>query len=220
MGSSICPKNTPSEPGRAGRPKSQEKRNQILTAASDLFLEHGFTNTSMDLVAAQSGVSKQTVYSHFKNKDKLYTAVIDWKCNEYQLDFGHTQDLGPLPDALKQVATQVVALMHDEKVIAMYRVVIGEARANPHVAELFYDAGPQQSVHALTHYLAKQQTVPLTNEQAREAAIDFFNLLKSEFHMRSILEMPFALNQKQRDHLINSTVRKTLALIHLASEQQ
>ena len=52
----------------AGRPKSQEKQQQILTSAACLFLKQGFSNTSMDLIANEADVSKQTVYSHFKNK--------------------------------------------------------------------------------------------------------------------------------------------------------
>ena len=56
-----------SQTAPVGRPKSMEKRNQILSSASQLFLQDGFTNTTMDNVAKQSGVSKQTVYSHFAN---------------------------------------------------------------------------------------------------------------------------------------------------------
>ena len=64
---------------KAGRPKSDLKRQSILEAAAGLFLEHGFSQTSMDLVANTAGVSKQTVYSHFNNKDALFSAVIELK---------------------------------------------------------------------------------------------------------------------------------------------
>ena len=71
---------------RQGRPKSEEKHNLILHSASCLFIENGFANTSMDNVAKASGVSKQTVYSHFDNKDALFKAAITKKCQSYQLD--------------------------------------------------------------------------------------------------------------------------------------
>ena len=74
------------EPRRQGRPKSEEKRQDILRAASTLFLKEGFANTSMDSVAKASGVSKQTVYSHFSSKDSLFKAAIGSKCRSYQLD--------------------------------------------------------------------------------------------------------------------------------------
>jgi len=54
------------------RGKSDTKRQQILEAASEVFLANGFEGTRMDQVAEHSGVSKQTVYSHFGNKDDLF----------------------------------------------------------------------------------------------------------------------------------------------------
>ncbi|MDP5041225.1 MAG: TetR/AcrR family transcriptional regulator, partial [Paraglaciecola sp.] len=72
--------------GKAGRPKSVQKRKQILVAAGELFLEQGFSGCSMDMVAKHSAVSKQTVYSHFSNKEALFTAVINAKCKYYQLE--------------------------------------------------------------------------------------------------------------------------------------
>lgn len=60
-------------------PRSQRKREQILAAASELFMSQGYM-TSMDLIAEQAGVSKQTVYSHFKTKDDLFDTCIRAKC--------------------------------------------------------------------------------------------------------------------------------------------
>jgi len=76
-------------PGR-GRPKDVTKRNDILLAASDLFLQRGFHGTSMDALAEAAGVSKATVYSHFTDKNVLYQALIQSKVTDYQLD-----DLSP-----------------------------------------------------------------------------------------------------------------------------
>jgi TetR/AcrR family transcriptional repressor of mexJK operon len=184
---------------KAGRPKSLEKRRQILEAASDLFLEQGFSGCSMDMVAKHSTVSKQTVYSHFSNKDALFIAVIDNKCKEYQLDTFHLeQEKANLEEVLDQVGLKIVRLLHDEKVIAMYRVVIGEVSCNPHVAELFYHAGPQHSLKALARCFQMHAEIALSDEAAQKCAISFFNLLKGEFHMRSILGLEFALSEKQK----------------------
>lgn len=184
---------------KAGRPKSLEKRKQILEAASELFLQQGFSGCSMDMVAKNSGVSKQTVYSHFSNKDALFIAVIDNKCAEYQLDTVHLeQKKANLREVLNQVGLQIVRLLHDEKVIAIYRVVIGEVGSNSHVAELFYQAGPQHSLHALARCFQLHSEIPLSDEAAQKCAMTFFNLLKGEFHMRSIFGLEFALNERQK----------------------
>lgn len=47
----------------------------ILTAAENLFLEDGPSRTNMTQVARAAGVSRQSVYAHFENKDALIAAV-------------------------------------------------------------------------------------------------------------------------------------------------
>src|SRR3978361_1733983 len=65
-----------------GRPKDLEKRAAILDAAKRLFPHSGFDGTSMDAIAADAGVSKLTVYSHFTDKETLFVAAILARCEE------------------------------------------------------------------------------------------------------------------------------------------
>jgi TetR/AcrR family transcriptional repressor of mexJK operon len=134
---------------KAGRPKSVEKRKLMLEAASDQFLANGYSGCSMEMVAKQSGVSKQTVYSHFSNKEALFLAVIKDKSAEYQLDDKHLEIEGnSLVQLLRERGLQLVKILHDDRVIAIYRVIIGEVN-NPRAAELFYQAGPKHNVEYL-----------------------------------------------------------------------
>jgi len=170
-----------------------------MSCATDLFLQNGFTNTSMDMVAKEAGVSKQTVYSHFNNKDELYTSVIDAKCRQYRLDATRLEACdASIHDVLMEIANQTISLLQDPEVIAMYTIVIGEANNNPHVAELFYEAGPLQSVETVAQIIHSYVPEKLTEQQARAIATDFFNLLKSDFHMRSMLQLPFSLSEQQQ----------------------
>jgi TetR/AcrR family transcriptional repressor of mexJK operon len=74
--------NNLSAPNGPGRPKDLAKRQAILDAAKTLFLTKGYANTSMDAVATQAGVSKLTVYSHFNDKETLFSAAVVAKCEE------------------------------------------------------------------------------------------------------------------------------------------
>ena len=58
-----------------GRPKDLEKRAAILQAAKQLFTTQGFDGTSMDAIAGLAGVSKLTVYSHYRDKERLFVAA-------------------------------------------------------------------------------------------------------------------------------------------------
>ena len=54
-----------------GRPRSEDARNAVLGAASDLLLEQGLAAVSMDAVAARAGVSKATIYRWWPTKETL-----------------------------------------------------------------------------------------------------------------------------------------------------
>jgi TetR/AcrR family transcriptional repressor of mexJK operon len=205
-----------SKPKMVGRPKSSEKRQQILHHAGELFLQQGYDRTSMDAVAKQSGVSKQTVYSHFQNKDVLYNAVIESKCEEYRIEEAAICiDSNPLDDILFSIAFNFIQLLNDKRVIAMYCVVIGESKNNLHLAQLFYDAGPAHSINLVKNLLIKHPESKLVESDAKELATDFFNLLKGNYHMRSMLGLAYKQDQSELKAYASRVVVKTLKIAEL-----
>ncbi|GGO60435.1 TetR/AcrR family transcriptional regulator [Nonomuraea cavernae] len=58
---------------RRGRPA---KRQLIVDAARRVFLRHGYTDTSIEMIAAEAEASKQTIYNHFEGKEQLFAAVV------------------------------------------------------------------------------------------------------------------------------------------------
>jgi TetR/AcrR family transcriptional regulator len=52
-------------------------REKILASATDIFSELGYQKTSMDMIAANAGISKGALYYFFKNKASLYLAVVE-----------------------------------------------------------------------------------------------------------------------------------------------
>ncbi|MBT1451625.1 TetR/AcrR family transcriptional regulator [Glaciecola sp. XM2] len=198
----------------AGRPKSKKKRAQILESAAEMFLAHGYERTSMDAVAKHSGVSKQTVYSHFKNKEALYSAVIEQKCISYQLQESSVyKDDMSLEEILAGFARKFIQLLTDQHVISMYNVVIGEAQQNLQIAELFHDAGPVHSIGLIQQLLKTHPSSLLNDEDAYAAAVDFFNLLKGDYHMRSLLHLPCEIEQGAIDKLSARTAKTVMMII-------
>ena len=63
---------------RRTRAESQaQTRSQLVKTARQMFLEDGYQPTSLEKVADAAGYSKGAVYSNFRNKDELCTAVLD-----------------------------------------------------------------------------------------------------------------------------------------------
>ena len=55
----------------------QAKRESIIAAAADVFCREGFGGTCIDEIAGRAQVSRQTVYNHYREKEALFTAVVD-----------------------------------------------------------------------------------------------------------------------------------------------
>ncbi len=55
---------------------SERKREVIAQAALTLFASDGYERTSVDAIAAEAGVSKRTVYSHYGDKENLFLSVV------------------------------------------------------------------------------------------------------------------------------------------------
>ena len=60
------------------RPRSIAAHRNVLEAALNLFAERGIDATSMDAIAEASGVSKATIYKHWRDKDKLCLEVLGY----------------------------------------------------------------------------------------------------------------------------------------------
>ena len=62
-----------------GRMKGDERREQILQTAVNLFSQRGFKGTTTKEIALASGVSEAMVFRHFASKDELYGAILHSK---------------------------------------------------------------------------------------------------------------------------------------------
>ena len=60
----------------AVHPRSQDRREKVLTAARGLFLRHGLRATTMEAIAREAGVAKPTLYAHFPDKDAVFLAIL------------------------------------------------------------------------------------------------------------------------------------------------
>ena len=64
---------------RGGRPTlddAKRKSEQLLEAATALFVERGFEGTTMEAVALAAGIGKQAVYQRYPNKEAMFTAIV------------------------------------------------------------------------------------------------------------------------------------------------
>jgi len=63
--------------------KGQETRERIVRAAAELFRLHGYYHTSVDDILRDSGAKKGNFYFHFKTKEEVGYAVLEWFAREF-----------------------------------------------------------------------------------------------------------------------------------------
>lgn len=176
------------KPAGPGRPKDLEKRRAILAAAKRLFLQHGYDGISMDAIAAEAGVSKLTVYSHFTDKDTLFAAAVEASCEEQlpQAVFELGPEAGPIEEVLHAIARRFHALIFSDDALQLHRVMV--AQGNPRLAQLFYAAGPRRSLAALEHLLRHADAAGVLRvPDPPRSAEHFLCLLKGLHHMRMLI---------------------------------
>jgi len=175
-------------PTGPGRPKDLGKRAAILEAAKQLFAKEGFAGVSMDKIAAEAGVSKLTVYSHFGDKEALFAAAIRAKCEEAMPHALFELELkGPLRAQLTAIAKAFFSLVSSEEAISTQRMLIALGDTEDPIKRLFLEAGPQPTLDAFAAFLrARVEAHELDIPDVARAAGQFFSLVKGDQYMNMI----------------------------------
>ncbi|MGW3569779.1 TetR/AcrR family transcriptional regulator [Streptomyces sp. NPDC000941] len=157
--------------GAVGRPAGPQpaKRQAILEAAVAVFLREGYTRASVDVIADEAHVSKQTVYNHFGDKQRLFLAAVENERERVAARF--TPDLTPdLADepknegagaadaetALVSFGHRVLQVLLDERASALRRLVISEVARHPSLRPACADGEPRQLVTYLVDLLTRR----------------------------------------------------------------
>lgn len=142
----------------ATRPTSIIKRRAVLEAAERAFLGEGYDATTMDDIAASSGVAKQTLYAHFGSKQGLFLELVASMTQEAG-DRVHAAP--PVIDSAHDVESALCDLLHTQldlvltpRLMRLRRLVIGEVHRFPELARTLAERGPHRAVATFATVLA------------------------------------------------------------------
>ncbi|MEV8412873.1 TetR/AcrR family transcriptional regulator [Streptomyces niveus] len=131
------------EPG--GR--SARKHQAIMEAATAAFMAKGYAGTSMDDIAKLAAVSKQTVYKHFADKEKLFAEIVlattDRVDAMIDLVAGipTDADADALEEHLLRLARQFLTALTQPQVLQLRRLIIANADTFPDLGAAWYEQG-------------------------------------------------------------------------------
>lgn len=139
------------------RVRTEAKRDAIIEAASEVFLESGFEGASMAEIATRVGGSKATLYGYFRTKEELFVEVMHGVAKRYfEPIFAALQkDHDDLRKALQQFGERTLAVICLETSIQARRAIIAESGRSD-IGLRFYERGPKKGVAELAAFLGRR----------------------------------------------------------------
>lgn len=199
---------------RGAKPSRREARREaIMQAATQLFVEKGYGATSLNDVVRLSGGSLSTLYDMFGNKAGLFQAIVTHRCEMMTGLFDHPDvHSRPVGEALTEHGTRLLSVLVADDTVAAMRTVIAEALQFPELAQVFYEAGPIQGRQRVAGYLAEQmRRGVLRTDDPVEAAADFCHLVIRDAQMNAIMGLPYpdtaAAITRQVGHAVEQFLR-------------
>ncbi len=151
-----------------------------------VFLQQGYASTSMDRVATIAGVSKQTIYSHFQDKEGLFTALIErFTIARVQHEFGSEELHGEPAVLLRHLAETILQNMSNPEYLNLLRVIIAESARFPELAKLYSRTVIQKGRSMLAAYFNAHPELGIVDPEA--TAHIFFGSLVSFLLSQEIL---------------------------------
>ncbi|MFA0810970.1 TetR/AcrR family transcriptional regulator [Microbulbifer epialgicus] len=198
----------PQGAAQRGRPKDLAKRQAILNAAKGLFLSKGFAATSVDAVASAAGVSKLTVYSHFSDKETLFSAAITSRCEMMMpLPIFDLREDDSVAEVLERIGQAFLSMVDNEDSIRLLRLLCALASQESKLAQLFFDAGPQRVLQGIEQVLRRATEMDkLRVEDPAEAAEDFIGILMGCRHMRVLIGCCAVQGEEERRERVHKAV--------------
>lgn len=125
--------------------KGKSKREHVLEVASECFLKSGYDGTSINVMARDAGISKESIYRYFGSKEDLFLAVVERELAAYQQSMEKTRcdyQNQSLEEALFHVAEATMKVLADDRAMALRLLIFQMAARDMKIGQTYYEEGP------------------------------------------------------------------------------
>jgi AcrR family transcriptional regulator len=130
------------------------RREQMIAVAEQLFLQHGFANTSVNAIVREAGGSLATLYAEFGSKESLFESVLSERAARFfpEERSAPTRALDARTE-LRALATQMLKRMLSDDGLAVYRLAVHEAPRFPALRKALLEVGMPGLLERTSRYL-------------------------------------------------------------------
>jgi AcrR family transcriptional regulator len=174
------------------------RRELILDVAQDVFLEEGFANASMSIIAARLGGSKGTLYNYFKSKDDLFNAYVERRCL-WQDEIFAAPGAGETPEeTLRRIGRSYLTRVLTDFNLRNFRLIVAEAARSPEIGQIFYEAGPKKGALRVAELLTGMAAAGhLVLDDPLEASHQFLGMVQNRYFKARLCNAIPELTQTQ-----------------------
>ncbi|POA97491.1 TetR/AcrR family transcriptional regulator [Chromobacterium sinusclupearum] len=179
------------------RTKSESKRQAIVAAATEVFLERGYEAASMSEISTRAGGSKATLYNYFSSKEALFLEVMACLASEMSQVYVRLVPGGDLPAVLQDFGEAYLDNLFSPELRALRAIVMGSG-SRSEVGLLFYENGPKVGWGKLAEFMAAEMRAGRLREASPwTAAMHFHGLLHAECQVAMITGLVDELAPKE-----------------------
>ncbi|ANF81729.1 transcriptional regulator [Acinetobacter sp. NCu2D-2] len=135
--------------------RGHERCLALLLSATELFLERGYDNVSLDDIVNHAGGSKASIYKYFGNKAGLFKAICDYRREKFFADINvHTEDTNcDLRQHLIDTLLNFYCHILEPENAAFMRLILEQSQRDPDIALHIHERGPVHIQQSIAYFL-------------------------------------------------------------------
>lgn len=139
------------------RRRPEARPDEVLDAALDAFMAHGYAATRMEDVARACGLSKAALYLYFPSKEAIFRALVAGRLQPLR-DAAEAAVAAAQDDVvggLRAIIGFWVTVAGDERLAALPRLVLSEAAQFPEIAAAYHEMMVARASEAISGLIAR-----------------------------------------------------------------
>jgi AcrR family transcriptional regulator len=166
--------------GRPTRAQQEQRHEELLNVALDIFLEKGFEQATMEEIAIHVGMSKRTVYARYEDKGTLFKAAVRRAIERYTVprDALEAVATDDLEETLAAIARLRIANVATPVATKLQRILSAQSYRFPELFNAAFEEGAGPTIRFLSDLFVRYSTQGEINvTEPQRAATAFLSLV-------------------------------------------
>ena len=191
-------------------PRGEARRRQLASVAEAAFLDNGYADTTMQMIATRAGASKETLYRHFTSKEALFAEIVHAHALRILGSCDGLTTSGDPRGVLRDLGLSLFRSMNGRDGLRIFRIVVAETQRSLGLGAIFLEHGPGFVHKLLSTFLESASARGLIEcPDSGQATRLFLGAVLGNYHSLSLVD-PGALPLS--DTVIESHVEAAVSM--------